>query len=84
MGKAAIKGLFYSCLIAATFILAAITAIAGFSGNVSPTDSVIMPLLGLAVPVLLVCNLIASLCWGMARKWWALIPLAAFSVTGTT
>lgn len=78
MGKAAIKGLFYSSLIAATFILAAITAIAGFSGNVSPTDSVIMPLLGLAVPVLLVCNLIASLCWGMARKWWALIPLAAF------
>lgn len=78
MGKSAVKGLFYICLIAATFILAAITTVAGFSGNVSPVDSVIMPLLGLAVPVLLVCNLIVALCWGLARKCWAFVPLIAF------
>lgn len=53
MGKSAVKGLFYICLIAATFVLATITIMAAFSGNVAPVDSVIMPLLGLAVPVLL-------------------------------
>ena len=51
MGKSAVKGLFYICLIAATFVLATITIVAAFSGNVAPVDSVIMPLLGLAVPV---------------------------------
>ena len=44
MGKSAVKGLFYICLIAATFILGAITIVAAFSGNMAPVDSVIMPL----------------------------------------
>ena len=78
MGKSAVKGLFYICLIAATFVLATITIMAAFSGNVAPVDSVIMPLLGLAVPVLLIVNLITALCWALARKRWALVPLAAF------
>ena len=78
MGKSAVKGLFYICLIAATFILGAITIVAAFSGNMAPVDSVIMPLLGLAVPVLLIVNLITALCWALARKRWALIPLVAF------
>lgn len=37
-----------------------------------------MPLLGLAVPVLLIVNLITALCWALARKRWALVPLVAF------
>ena len=78
MGKSAVKGLFYICLIVATFVLAAITVVAAFSGSVAPVDSVIMPLLGLAVPVLLICNLLVALCWGLARKCWALVPLVAF------
>lgn len=78
MGKSAVKGLFYICLVAATFILAAITVTAAFSGYVAPVDSVLMPLLGLAVPVLLIVNLIMALCWALARKRWALLPLAAF------
>ena len=78
MGKSAVKGLFYICLIAATFILGAITIVAAFSGNMAPVDSVIMPLLGLAVPVLLIVNLITALCWALARKRWALIPLVVF------
>ena len=78
MGKSAVKGLFYICLIAATFVLATITIVAAFSGNMAPVDSVIMPLLGLAVPVLLIANLITALCWALARKRWALFPLVAF------
>lgn len=37
-----------------------------------------MPLLGLAVPVLLVSCLIVSLCWAVARKKWAFVTLIAF------
>ena len=33
MGKSAVKGLFYICLIVATFVLAAITVVAAFSGR---------------------------------------------------
>lgn len=83
MGKSAVKGLFYNFLIAATFLLAAITIIAGFSGNVSPLDSALLPLLGLAVPVWLVCNLMVALCWALARKAWTLIPLIALFCNGS-
>lgn len=78
MGKSAVKGLFQTLLIAATIALAAITIIASKSGNYAPANSTIMPLLGLAVPVLLLCNLIVAICWAFARKWWALVPLIAF------
>lgn len=78
MGKSDVKGLFYICLIAATFILTAITIATVFSGNVAPVDSVLMPLLGLAVPVLLIVNLIVAICWALPRKRWALLPLVAF------
>lgn len=46
MGKSAVKGLFYICLIAATFVLATITIVAAFSGNVAPVDSVISAITG--------------------------------------
>lgn len=78
MGKAAVKGLFHIIIIAATIVLAAITIIASRSGHYVPVNSVIMPLLGLAIPVLLLCNLAVAICWTFARKWWALVPLAAF------
>lgn len=78
MGKSAVKGLFYICLVIGTFILAGVTIVAAFTGDASPEDSKIMPLLGLAVPVLLICNLIAALGWGLARRGWAFVPLIAF------
>lgn len=80
MGKTAVKGLFNSCLIAATVLLAAITVAAGFSGRISPLDSGILPLLGLALPFLLLANLGVALCWGLARKYWAFIPLLAIGL----
>ena len=54
MGKTAVKGLFHLILIATTFALAVVTIIASRSGHYHPEHSTIMPLLGLAVPVLLV------------------------------
>lgn len=78
MGKSAVKGLFHIILIGTTGILAAVTIIASRSGNYAPAHSFIMPLLGMALPALLIINLIVAICWMFARKWWALIPLAAF------
>lgn len=54
MGKAAVKSLFHLILTAATFVLAAVTVLASRSGHYHPESSTVMPLLGLAVPVLLV------------------------------
>ena len=78
MGKAAVKSLFHLILIAATFVLAAVTILASRSGHYHPESSTVMPLLGLAVPVLLVSCLIVSLCWAVARKKWAFVTLIAF------
>lgn len=78
MGKPAVKALFLVCLIVATFIPAVVAIVAAFSGSAAPIDSVYMPLLGLAVPVLLIINLVIALCWGLARKRWAFVPLIAF------
>lgn len=68
MGKSAIKGLFHIILITATIVLAVVTIIASRSGYYAPAESVIMPLLGLALPVLLLCNLIVAVCWAFAAK----------------
>lgn len=78
MGKAAVKGLFHLILIIATFILAGVTILASRSGHYDPNDSVIMSLLGLALPVLLLCNLVVAVCWALARKKWVWVPLIAF------
>ena len=78
MGKTAVKGLFHLILIATTFALAVVTIIASRSGHYHPENSTIMPLLGLAVPVLLVSCLIVALCWALARRKWAFVTLAAF------
>ena len=78
MGKTAVKGLFHLILIATTFVLAVVTIIASRSGHYHPEHSTIMPLLGLAVPVLLVSCLIVTLCWALARRKWAFVTLTAF------
>ncbi len=77
MGKSAVKGLFHILLIVATFVLAAVTIVASRSGHYNPDESTVMPLLGLGVPVLLVCNLITGLCWALSGKKWAFVCLAA-------
>ena len=57
--------------------MALVTMIAAFSGNFDPANSRYMPVLGLALPALLLCNLLVAICWAFARRRWAFIPLAA-------
>ena len=77
MGRSAIKGFAHFILVVVTGILAAITVIAAYAGDFHPEESMLITLLGMFLPVLLVINIIVALCWGIARKWWILIPLAA-------
>lgn len=70
MGKSAVKGLLYTCLVTATLLLSAVIVTAAFAGRVSPTASTLMPLLGLVLPVLQVIDLIIASCWMFARKVW--------------
>ena len=77
MGKSEIKSLFRSIPVLLSIVLALVTMIAAFSGNFDPANSRYMPVLGLALPALLLCNLLVAICWAFARRRWAFIPLAA-------
>lgn len=77
MGKSEIKSLFRSIPVLLTIVLALITMIASFSSNFDPERSRYMPVLGLALPALLVINLLVAILWAFARKRWAFVSLAA-------
>ena len=79
MGKSEIHSLFRSIPVILTIILATVTIISAFSGNFDPANSKYMPVLGLALPVLLICNLLVAICWAFARSRWILIPFAALA-----
>ena len=79
MGKSEIHSLFRSIPVILTIILATVTIISTFSGNFDPANSKYMPVLGLALPVLLICNLLVAICWAFARSRWILIPFAALA-----
>ena len=78
MGKSAVSSLFYYVLVACTFFLSALTIVSAFAGKFAPVESTLMPLLGLALPVLLLIDLLVAVCWFFARKVWAWLPLLAF------
>lgn len=79
MGKSEIHSLFRSIPVILTVILATVTIISAFSGNFDPANSKYMPVLGLALPILLICNLLVAICWAFARSRWILIPFAALA-----
>lgn len=78
MGKTAVKSFFHYLLAGITCLLAIATVMAGWCGHVHPADSRLLTLLGLALPVLLIINLLVALCWAFGRSRWAFVPLAAF------
>lgn len=78
MGKQEVKGTFTLLLGAAVLLLSGSTAAAHWANQYRPTESTIMPLLGNALPVLLVICLLAALLFLVLRKpLWALFPVAA-------
>ncbi len=79
MGKAAVKSLIHGVLALATCLLAGITILAAFSGRFEPSLHPYMALSGLGLPMLLIVCLLVSAAWGIARRWWSLVPLLAIA-----
>lgn len=79
MGKSEIHTLFRGIPVVLTILLGIVTIISAFSGRCNPAGSQYMPVLGLALPVLLIVNLSAAVCWALARRGWMLIPVAALA-----
>lgn len=77
MGKRAVFKLFYCISIVITFILAGITLAGAFSGYASPDKYIGFAFIGLALPVLLLINLILLIYWTTRLRIWLLIPLIA-------
>ena len=80
MGQSAVKGLAKGILLILTLLLAAITILASFAGRYHPAESTIMPLLGLALPFLLLANGVLALIFLLLRKAHFLIALLAIGI----
>ncbi len=76
-GKKAISRLLYTFSIFATFLLALLTVGGWYAQYVSPASSALFPLLGLALPGLLVLNVLAILYWAVRWRYWVWVPLLA-------
>lgn len=77
MGRKAVSKLFYCMSILVTFLLAGVTCAGAFSGYVSPAKHIVLTFIGLALPVLLLTNLIVLIYWGIRRRIWWIVPLVA-------
>lgn len=78
MGKLALYKFAYLLSVLFTFALAAVTSLAAFASNVNPKANMFITLLGLALPVLLIANMVVFIYWVLRRKWWLLLPVLAF------
>lgn len=76
---------FYYISIALTALLAVITLLGAFALYVSPRgvgllgSTVWLPFIGLALPVLLLINLVVALYWSVRWRCWVILPLMAIA-----
>lgn len=77
MGQSAVKSLTRGILLILTLLLAATTILASLAGRYHPSESTFMPLLGLALPFLLLANALVLVVFLLMRKVQSLIPLLA-------
>lgn len=79
MGKKAVFKLFYFVSIIITLIIAITTGLASYASNVSPESSKVMAVLALALPVLLIINLLFAVYWAIRLRFWVWIPIIAIA-----
>ena len=78
LGKITIKAV----LLAITLVLAVAMLLSAWGGYVNPSHSSIFPLATLALPIVLIANVLIALVWLCLFKWkFAIIPIAAIAVT---
>ena len=77
MGKLALFKFAYFLSIVLTFALAVVTVLGTFAGNVSPKLNMFMTMIGLALPLLLILNVVLLIYWAVRRRFWFMLPMLA-------
>ena len=77
MGRLALHKFAYFLSIILTFVLAVITVMGTFAGNVSPKLNMFMTAVGLILPILLILNAIIMIYWIVRLKFWFVLPTLA-------
>lgn len=78
LGKITVKAV----LMAVTIVLALAMLVAAWGGMVDPSKSRLLPLATLAMPVVLVANILVAVLWLLMLKWkQALVTIAAITVS---
>lgn len=80
MGRAEIQGIKKIIIGTPIVLLTILTTIASVAGGVHPSTSTIMPLLGMALPVLIVINIAAMIICILLRSKLFLLPLLALGM----
>ena len=71
-------------LIAAATVAVVMLSIAGWgAGQADPCRWGSIALIGLALPVLLIADLVLGVFWALKKRWWGLLPLAALVLNGS-
>lgn len=80
MGKKAVSYLLYQFLILFSVLLLLLAVAGWYTPSVNPLTSTAYLFVGLALPVILIANLLLLIYWAVRLKWWLLLPLAALAI----
>ncbi|MCQ2197434.1 MAG: endonuclease/exonuclease/phosphatase family protein [Bacteroidaceae bacterium] len=75
MGKKAVKQYFNGLAFAITIILFIFTFIGLYGGDATPVNHTLRALTTIALPFIIVCDVIFIIYWAIRRSWVALVPL---------
>ena len=74
---AALRYFFSLLMIPVSFVAAGISIAAYMAGQTNPNESTWITFIGLAMPVVLIINLVILVYWIISKRWWAIVPVAA-------
>lgn len=60
-----------------TLCLALLTIIGSYAQYIPPSHSILIPIIGLFLPILLLLNIPIIIYWGFQKKYWLLLPILA-------
>ncbi len=75
MGKKAVKQYFNGVVLTITIILFIFTFIGLYGGEVTPVNHTLRALTTMALPIIILCNVLTLIYWAIRRSWIALVPL---------
>jgi len=75
MGKKAVIKYFQLLSVLFTLILAVITIVGLYAGDMLPSENIYKAFLCLGLPILIICNIIAVIYWVIRFKLWIIVPI---------